>query len=295
MRIALVSPVERSTLDLANQLTRMGHEAIVVVPSDESRSYAQDGAWVRTVPIERLVDVLREERSDILHVMHPPDVPQALEAAARLDLPVVAHVADFDAQPLLARAAVVVSPSRRTIERYADAGFDTTAWHHIPWGADYAGFEGRTDPPPGDELVLGALDDDEGFVEQALQLLPGRPIRLLRFGDSREDESSIFAKLSAAVIPSTSSPTALDAVAAGVPLIAPDADGSKELIDDYDCGFTYAAGDPEALATLLGELCDNRAPLDDVRRRTALPPSIEETAWRLEGIYAECRGVGVPW
>src|SRR6478672_9614188 len=100
MRIALVTHqffpsyytgVERLTLNLANQLARMGHEAIVLTPAEHSNgaaaSYAHDGAWVRTVAagnmdlvrpwsqdrrvVGALMDVLREERSDIVHVMHP--------------------------------------------------------------------------------------------------------------------------------------------------------------------------------------------------------------------------------
>ena len=320
MRIALVTHqffpsydtgVERLTLNLANQLTRMGHEAIVVTSADHSNggapSYAYDGAWVRTVAAGvSLVDVLREESSDIVHVMHPMRLPQAFEAAEQLDLPVVAHVADFgavgdngDGKTLLARAAAVVSPFRWTIERHADEGFDTTAWHHVPWGTDYAIHESRLDLPPGDELVLGFVgtllpDDGPDVVAKALRLLPDRPIRLLRYGGSYDHAElpSILAKLSAIVIPSICDEnlptTGLDAIAARVPLITADVGGLGELIDDYRCGFTYRADDPAALAALLAELCDNRALLDDVRQTLVLPPCLEEEAWTMEGIYTDC-------
>jgi glycosyltransferase involved in cell wall biosynthesis len=313
---------------------------------------------------DRLVDVLREESSDIVHVMHPLRLPQAFKAAERLKLPVVTHIADFYylcprvtllrpdgslcptaetgaactsacfiepgaeryawAKKLLARASGVVSPCRWTIERYAAEGFDTTAWHHVPWGTDYAVHETRPEPPPGDELVLGfigTLLPHKGphVVAKAMRLLPDLPIRLLLYGGSfHEDEyerelrtiagddkrivfagsydhsdlSSILAKLSAVVIPSiwyeNLPTTGLNAIAARVPLVTSDLGGMKELIDDYDCGFTYPAGDPEALATLLTELCNNRALLDDVRRTLVLPPRLEEEAWMLEGIYTDC-------
>ena len=396
MRIVLVTHqffpsfytgVERLTLNLANQLGRMGHEAIVVTSADHSNggapSYAYDGVWVRTVAagdedrarpwlqdwrvVDRLVDVLREERPDIVHVMHPMRLPQAFEAAERLDLPVVVHIADFVylctrvnllrldgsrcptaddgaacvsacridsgyerytwGKTLLARAAAVVSPCRWTIERHAAEGFDTTKWHHVPWGTDYAIHDSRLDPPPGDELVLGFIGTllrhkGPHVVVKALRLLPDRPIRLLLYGSSfHEDEyerelrqiagdderivfagsydhaelSSILAKLSAVVIPSiwyeNLPTTGLNAIAARVPLITPDLGGLQELIDDYHCGFTYAADDPQALAALLDELCDNRERLDDVRRALLLPPSLEEEAWSIEGIYAECLAV----
>src|SRR5262249_53433901 len=116
MRVAVVTHqffpayytgVERLTLNLVNQLGRMGHEAIVVTAAEHAGGgepeYAYDGAWVRTVPagdadlarpweqeqlvVDLLVDVLREEKSEVVHVMHPLRFPQAFEAAARLDLP----------------------------------------------------------------------------------------------------------------------------------------------------------------------------------------------------------------
>jgi hypothetical protein len=100
MRIALVAHgVERPTLDLANQLARMGHETIVVAASEDSNGavlgYAYEGAWVRTVPAgdtHRLVDVLREESSELVHVLQPTRLPQAIEAAERLGLPVVTDI-----------------------------------------------------------------------------------------------------------------------------------------------------------------------------------------------------------
>ncbi|HEY2353713.1 MAG TPA: glycosyltransferase [Gaiellaceae bacterium] len=396
MRVALVTHqffpayytgVERLTLNLASQLTRMGHEPVVVTSAGHANggapSYAYDGAWVRTLAtgepdlarpwlqehavVDRLMDVLREEESEVVHVMHPMRLPQAFEAAEQLDLPVIAHIADFYylcarvnllrldgsrcptadegaacvsacriesgrerytwGSALLARAAAVVSPCRWTIERHAAEGFDTANWHHIPWGTDYAIHDSRLDPPAADELVLGFIGTllrhkGPHVVVQAMQLLPDRPIRLLLYGGSfHEDEyerelrklagdderivfagsydhadlSSILAKLSAVVIPSVwyenLPTTGLNAIAARVPLITADLGGLTELIDDYRCGFTYAADDSEALAALLGDLCDNRAKLDDVRQALVLPPSIEEEAWRIEGIYNDCLAV----
>ena len=393
MRIALVTHqffpafytgVERLTLNLSNQLARMGHEAIVVTSAEHANGgapdYAHEGAWVRTVAageedrarpwlqdrrvVDRLVDILREESSDIVHVVNPLRLPQAFEAAERLDLPVVAHVTDFgylcanfnllridgsrcpssengtacvsacriDSGPmryawgkrLLARAAAVVAGCRWTIERHAAEGFDTTNWHHLPWGTDYAIHEPRLDPPPGDELVLGFIGTllrhkGPHVVVKALRMLPDQPIRLLLYGGSfheaeyeRElrrlagdddrivfpgsydhaDLSKILGKLSAVVIPSiwyeNLPMSGLNAIAARVPLIAGDLGGLTELIDDYRCGFTYPADDPAALAALLAELCDNRALLDDVRRTIVLPPSVEEEAWTMERIYTGC-------
>jgi hypothetical protein len=93
---------------------------------------------VRTAAADQLTSVLREENSEIVQVMQATRLPQAFDAAQRLDLPVVAYIpdsadlSDAAAKTLLARAAAVVSPSRPTIEGSADEGFDTTAWRHIP-------------------------------------------------------------------------------------------------------------------------------------------------------------------
>lgn len=393
MRIALVTHqffpafytgAERLTLNLANQLSRMGHEAVVITPAEHSNggapSYAYDGAWVRTVTagdldrsrpwlqdprvIDQIADILREEGSEIVHVVNPLRLPQAFEAAERLDLPVVTHVTDFgylcanfnllrsdgsrcpsaengaacvsacriDSGPervawgkaLLARASAVVAGCRWTIERHAAEGFDTTNWHHLPWGTDYAIHEPRLEPPPGDELVLGFIGTllrhkGPHIVVKAMRLIPDLPVRLLLYGGSfhqaeyehelrrlargddrivfagsydHADLSKILAKVSAVVVPSVwfeNLPmSGLNAIAAGVPLITGDLGGLTEMVDDYRCGFTYPADDPEALAALLRELCENRAMLDDVRKTILLPLSVEEEAWTMERIYADC-------
>jgi glycosyltransferase involved in cell wall biosynthesis len=313
--------------------------------------------------VDRLTEILGEERTDVVHVMHPMRLPQAFEAADRLDVPVVAHIPDFgyfcarlnllrvdgsrcptamqgaacvsacgiDSGPeryawgkaLLARSAAVISPCRWTIERHAAEGFDTSDWEHIPWGVDYAIHPRRLERPAGDELVLGFIGTllrhkGPHVVMHALQLLADRPIRLLLYGGSfhekeyerelrrlagdderiifagnydHDDLSTILARLDAVVIPSVwfenLPTTALNAVAAGVPVIAADVPGLSELVDDYRCGFTYAADDAGALAVLLRDLYEKRELLDEVRGSLVLPPSLEEEAFRIESIYLE--------
>ncbi len=224
---------------------------------------------------------------------------------------------------LLARAAAVVSPCRWTIERHAAEGFDTSHWQHIPWGTDYAIHGSRRGRAPDGELVLGFLGTllrhkGPRVAIEALQQLGDRPVRLLLYGGSFHEKeyerelrrlaagderivfagsydhaelATILAGLDAVVIPSLwfeNLPTVgLNAVAAGVPVIAADVGGLRELVDDYRCGFTYAADDAGALAALLRDLCDGRERLDEVRKTLVLPPSIEEEALRIESIYTE--------
>jgi len=397
MRIALVTHqffpsfytgVERLTLNLASQLRRMGHGCVVVTSGAHSdgggQSYSYADTWVRTVPagetdlerpwlqdprvVERLIEIFRDERIDVVHVMHPMRLPQAFEAADRLDLPVVAHIADFGylcarlnllrrngsrcpsasmgaacvsacgidsgyeryawGKGLLSRSDAVISPCRWTIERHAAEGFDTSDWHHIPWGVDYAIHTRRLERPAGDELVIGFIGTllrhkGPHIAIEAMKQLRDEPIRLLLYGGSfhekeyerelrrlaGDDERIIFAGsydhvelapilagLDAVVIPSVwyeNLPTVgLNAVAAGVPVIAADVGGMRELVDDYRCGFTYAADDARALAVLLRDLCDKRQLIDEVRGTLVLPPSLEEEAFRIESIYLELLSVG---
>jgi hypothetical protein len=56
-------------------------------------------------------------------------------------------------------------------------------------------------------------------------------------------------------------------------------------VDDYDAGFTFRRDDAADLARVLTELCDEPARVAGARSRLRHPPSLEEEAWRLEGIY----------
>jgi glycosyltransferase involved in cell wall biosynthesis len=75
------------------------------------------------------------------------------------------------------------------------------------------------------------------------------------------------------------------AVAAGVPVIASDSGGARELIDSFQCGFTFLLGDPEDLAGLLDRLLDDVDVLKERRRMMRFPPGVEEEAWAMEQVY----------
>ena len=87
--------------------------------------------------------------------------------------------------------------------------------------------------------------------------------------------------------------TGLNAIASGVPVITSDVGGLTELVEDYRCGYTYAADDPAALAALLVRLAGERDELARLRETLTLPPSLEEEAWRVEDIYTAALGAGV--
>jgi glycosyltransferase involved in cell wall biosynthesis len=369
--------VERLTLNLAMQLARMGHEAVVVTSSDEKSSYTVSGVSVRPIATLRanlaepwlggagaaMRSVLEEEDVDLVHVMHPMRLPIAFDDAARLGLPVVAHVADFYyacpritmlrvdgslcmgsdggracaqacgipsgpprlrwALDLLAAAAAVISPCRFTVDVHAAEGFNTGDWRHIPWGVDYQLHRDRLPQPDNERLkigFLGTLLAHKGpkVLVEAMQQLAGRDIELVLYGGSfhepayerevralasgddrirfagsyvHEDLPAVLAELDAVAIPSLwheNLPTSgLNAIASGVPLLVSDVGGLEELIQDYECGFSFRAGDASSLAALLDGLAADRSLLENVRSRMKSPPSVEEEAWRIEGVYED--------
>jgi glycosyltransferase involved in cell wall biosynthesis len=307
--------------------------------------------------------VLDEERVEVVHVMHPMRLPYAFAESERRRLPVVAHLPDFTylcarinmlrldgtlcpgaeggnacvgvcrvrpakkrllwAQTALAAASAVVSPCRFTTALHAAEGFDTSEWHHIPWGVDYALHTSRLPPPADGRLTigfLGTLQAHKGphVLVEALRLLPGRDLALELYGGSFHEDAyaqelrtlarddprvhfrgpyghrelpAILARLDAVAIPSVwhenVPTTGLNAIASGVPLLVSDVGGLRELVDDYACGITFRVGDPADLARTIDELVARPALLRDLRGRMSYPPGLEEEAWRMEGIYAD--------
>ena len=338
------------------------HEGVRVRPVesgrvDLARPWRHDAAVAA-----RLRDVVRDEQLELLHVLHPMRLPQAFDVAEELRLPTVVHVADFGyvcarlnylrpegsrcpgsrdgaacieacripsgrervrwGRSILTRADAVVSPCRHTIGLFAAEDFETSGWHHVPWGVDYALYPSRVRPPDGDGLVLGfvgTLLRHKGVhvAIEALRALPDAPIRLLVYGGSfhegpYEDElralargdariefrgsyghdelRAILEELDAVVIPSlwyeNLPTTGLNAAAAGVPLIVSDVGGLVELIEDYRAGWTFEVERPDSLARLLRTLLADPAAVREARRAIEYPPGVEEEAWRIEDIYA---------
>jgi glycosyltransferase involved in cell wall biosynthesis len=311
---------------------------------------------------------IREERPDVVHVLHSMRFPKVFAEASAAGIPVVAHVPDFFypcaritmvqrdgslcsspergdrcipacgiaparerlswARDVLGSAGAVVSPCRATIALHRESGFDTSKWHHIPWGVDYTLHSGRLKPPPPGPLRLGFLGTllehkgarvavdavcsqpdlqvelrlyGESFHEPEYE----RELRRVADGDSRvifagayehSELHGLLAELDAVVVPSIwheNLPTAgLNAIAAGVPLLVSDVGGLLELVDDYDCGFAFRRGDAEDLALLLERLAREPETLLGVRARIGYPPKVEEEARRIEAVYETIRVAG---
>jgi glycosyltransferase involved in cell wall biosynthesis len=254
-----------------------------------------------------------EEGRACIEVCHCPTAPARIEWGRRV----------------LASAGAVVSPSRFLIDLFRSEGFETTGWHLVRCGVDYSVFPRRLPAPGSDRLhigFIGTLLPHKGpqLLIDALRLVPelratlsiygesfghadwdarlartvadDRRIRLL--GPYRHAELvDVLTPLDAVAIPSLwyeNYPiAAANAVAAGVPIIASDTGGLKELVDDFNAGFMFEFGDARALADLLVRLDEDRDLLRATREEMLYPPSVEEEAYAVEVIYRDVLAAAV--
>ena len=170
---------------------------------------------------------------------------------------------------------------------------------------------------PGDFAVghLGAFTREKGqdVAIEAFRLLAGRmpELRMILAGEGPErgrlagslpagvtlpgyaaDPSRLLAALDLFIMPSRSEAwglAALEAMAAGVPVIASNVGGLAEMIE----AGLVPAGDPQALAEAIAEAASDRGRLRQMglrARERARKFSVEETARRTEAFYLKIGG-----
>lgn len=118
----------------------------------------------------------------------------------------------------------------------------------------------------------------------------------VRFSGYREDIPQIMSCLDIVVLPSTShleglSRVIIEAMACGKPVIATDAGGNPEAVEDGKTGILVPPGDPDELARAILELArdaDQRKRMGEAgRKRAEQLFSIEMNVERIEKIYEE--------
>jgi glycosyltransferase involved in cell wall biosynthesis len=125
-------------------------------------------------------------------------------------------------------------------------------------------------------------------------------VQHLAEGDSRirfhgsyayEDIRHVLRHIDVVVVPSIwyeNAPlTITSSHAMGIPVIASDIGGMAEMVSDGRTGYTYPAGDADALAAHLSRLAASPSLLDEFRKAIAPPPGVEEEGFRMERLYRD--------
>ncbi len=214
----------------------------------------------------------------------------------------------------------VLAPSRFIAEVYCAAGLSASLVSHSPYGVPSSsiprrdetrtagaglrvGFLGRIVPEKGLHVLLEAFDRlDDSFelhvhgVESRssgyASRLSGRmkSSRVQRHGPyDHECVGEVLSGLDVLVVPSVwweNAPLViLEAFAAGVPVVASNLGGMRELVRHGENGLLFEVGDSDALAEALLRLRHEPGLLACLRRDPVLTRSLAENADELEGLY----------
>ena len=147
----------------------------------------------------------------------------------------------------------------------------------------------RADMPNTSLKVFGDDRADREYYENLKSASGGDP-RVEFCGRYHHEElSSILGSLDVVVIPSLwweNSPLVLlTALACGVPAIVSDLGGLTESVQDGVNGYSFKAGDIDALATVIRTIASSPSGLQELRAGITYPARIEEEAVQYEKIY----------
>jgi glycosyltransferase involved in cell wall biosynthesis len=258
-----------------------------------------------------------------LHAVAPRAVERGLALARRLAPPRETELAagmDRRADRLRALAAdvdVFLAPTAFARDRAIEVGIDARKVQVRPLGAVAGGaawreakarrrlgFVGTLAPHKGVDVLIrafralsgadltlelhGGLTTHPAYVAALREAASGDP-RIRFQGPFPEGEQQrILASIDVLVLPSVwweNSPlTVLEALAAGVPVVASDIGGLPELVADNDTGLLTPPGDADALRQALEDVTEGRRLAE--RRQPVIPITIDEGARGLEGLYA---------
>lgn len=243
-----------------------------------------------------------------------------------LGLPVVWHVRDRLTPDYLGRSLsrlvrllarvlphVVIATSRSTAATVGrtdvvvvpdNHGFPTTTAAEVrddlavvgmvgrlsPWKGQHVLLEAMVEVPARCRLVGSAMFGDAGYEARLREIAAGRDEQV-EFAGFRDDLEAEFATMDvvvhASTIPEPFGQVVIEAMAAGVPVVAADAGGPAEVITDGVDGLLVAPGDTAALAAALTGLADptRRRELRDAGLRTAARYTPERTATAVRAAY----------
>ncbi|MCC6264008.1 MAG: glycosyltransferase [Bryobacterales bacterium] len=184
--------------------------------------------------------------------------------------------------------------TRARVRRELELG-DEFAWlaaGRLMWKKDHATMlSAMAQQPAGILLIAG-----EGPLEKELRKQAEALEARVRFLGLREDIPYLMSACDGFVMSSVVEglPMALiEAAMAGLPAVATDAGGVREVIRDGETGFVVPARDAaalgEAMRRLAGMPAEARGEMGEAARRNAVERfSLSETAARWEALYREC-------
>lgn len=230
---------------------------------------------------------------------------------------------------LLASADAILAPTRSLAARHTQLGLnrEIRLWrfgHDLRWAQNIEprppdgrlvfGFVGRVAEEKGVHVLLEAADRLAAIAASAAVDVWGDPgqepaytarcrslpssgltIRFRgRFG--RDRLAQVYSEIDVLVVPSIwdeNSPLVVhEAFAAGIPVIASDVRGLREVITDGTDGLLFTPGDAHALAVAMARLADDSALLATLRSGIRPVRSAAEAAADLVEVYSELVGRG---
>lgn len=227
---------------------------------------------------------------------------------------------------LLARADRVVAPSKFLAGLYAQHGLPPAKVVHLPYGLDPGRFASMPPrkPVPGrprlDVGYIGSISRHKGVhvLLEAMRHLDRTDVQIHLHGsrDSQPGYSEalvdgiddprvtfhgafapaelgrVLAALDVLVVPSLwyeNTPfSVLEALHAGVPVVASDLGGIAEIVVPGVSGMLFPAGSAAALAAVLRRIADD--PVRELALRPPRPPGIDDNVARLHELYQELIG-----
>ena len=220
------------------------------------------------------------------------------------------------------RADAFISPSAYLADTYIKAGFDAHRMHVLWNGADLKQFEDCAHLPSDRVRItfagyFGAHKGIDVLIRAAAKT--GRKdilINLVGSGAEEENYRALAASLGMAgqlrfwgrlsndgiiaayretdiyclpsVWPENQPVSITEAMACGIPVVASDLGGNRELVRDGETGYLFPAGDADALAAKLTALCEDaalRRRMGEAGKAIMAQAGLDRQAARLAGLY----------
>ncbi len=131
----------------------------------------------------------------------------------------------------------------------------------------------------------------DAYAQQVLDRIQATPGAEHRGPYSHDQVGEVMSQIDILLMPSLcyeNTPTILyEAFASGTPVIATDAGGMRELVDEYRGGWLVPRADVAALATLMTRLARDRGEIESLAAGIHQVPNLSDHAASLEQVYRQ--------